>query len=234
MGSCNAADEASASGLSCLALLLRFHGIAVDPAQVAHRFGSAIGVTEMLRCARELKLKSRLIATDWQRLAKLSLPAIAECRDGAFVILGKAMPDRVMVQDPAAGRPQLLGREEFEARWTGRLVLIARRAALGNLARTFDVSWFLQAMHKFRRLFAEVLLASFFLQLFALATPLFFQVVTDKVLTHRGFTTLDVLVVGLIAVSTFEVVLGALRTHVFAHTTNRIDVESQYDIWGTY
>jgi subfamily B ATP-binding cassette protein HlyB/CyaB len=130
-----------------------------------------------------------------------------------------------MVQDPAAGRPQLLGREEFEARWTGRLVLIARRAALGNLARTFDVSWFLQAMHKFRRLFAEVLLASFFLQLFALATPLFFQVVTDKVLTHRGFTTLDVLVVGLIAVSTFEVVLGALRTHVFAHTTNRIDVE---------
>ena len=80
-------------------------------------------------------------------------------------------------------------------------------------------------MHKYRRLLGEVLLASFFLQLFALATPLFFQVVTDKVLTHRGFTTLDVLVVGLIAVSTFEVVLGALRTYVFAHTTNRIDVE---------
>ena len=56
----------------------------------------------------------------------------------------------------------------------------------GDLARRFDVSWFLQAMHKYRRLFGEVLVASFFLQLFALVTPLFFQVVIDKVLAHRG------------------------------------------------
>ena len=96
---------------------------------------------------------------------------------------------------------------------------------MADVARRFDVTWFLQAMHKYRRLLGEVLVASFFLQLFALVTPLFFQVVTDKVLTHRGFTTLDVLVVGLITVSIFETVLGALRTYVFAHTTNRIDVE---------
>ena len=80
-------------------------------------------------------------------------------------------------------------------------------------------------MHKYRRLLGEVLIASFFLQLFGLVTPLFFQVVTDKVLTHRGYTTLDVLVLGLITVSIFETVLGALRTYVFSHTTNRIDVE---------
>jgi ATP-binding cassette, subfamily B, bacterial HlyB/CyaB len=64
-----------------------------------------------------------------------------------------------------------------------------------------------------------------YLQLFALLTPLFFQVVTDKVLTHRGYTTLDVLVFGLITVSIFETVLAGLRTYVFSHTTNRIDVE---------
>jgi len=79
-------------------------------------------------------------------------------------------------------------------------------------------------MYKYRRLLSEVLLASFF-QLFALVTPLFFQVVTDKVLTHRGYTTLDVLVFGLITVSIFETILGGLRTYVFSHTTNRIDVE---------
>src|SRR5207248_4917132 len=54
---------------------------------------------------------------------------------------------------------------------------------------------------------------------------LFFQVVIDKVLAHNGLTTLDVLVVGLVTVSIFEAVLGGLRTYVFAHTTNRIDVE---------
>src|SRR6202045_1339401 len=102
---------------------------------------------------------------------------------------------------------------------------MARRASLVDVARRFDVTWFLQAMHKYRRLLGEVLAASFFLQLFALVTPLFFQVVTDKVLAHRGFTTLDVLAIGLLAVSAFETVLAALRTYIFAHTANRIDVE---------
>jgi subfamily B ATP-binding cassette protein HlyB/CyaB len=88
----------------------------------------------------------------------------------------------------------------------------------------FDFSWFLPAIVKYRRLLGEVLLASFFLQLFALVTPLFFQVVIDKVLVHRGMTTLDVLAIGLLAVSLFEVVLGGLRTYLFSHTTNRIDV----------
>jgi ATP-binding cassette, subfamily B, bacterial HlyB/CyaB len=119
----------------------------------------------------------------------------------------------------------VLSRTEFESQWSGRLLLMTRRANLSDLARRFDVTWFLQAMHKYRRLLAEVVVASFFLQLFALVTPLFFQVVIDKVLVHRGLTTLDVLVIGLVTVGVFESVLSALRTFVFSHTTNRIDVE---------
>src|SRR5580700_7541922 len=102
---------------------------------------------------------------------------------------------------------------------------MTRRAGLGELARRFDITWFLQAMHKYRGLLTEVLVASFFLQLFALVSPLFFQVVIDKVLVHRGLSTLDVIVFGLVVVSLFESVLTALRTYVFSHTTNRIDVE---------
>src|SRR6202162_6399299 len=116
-------------------------------------------------------------------------------------------------------------RDEFETIWDGRIVLMARRASLMDLSRRFDVTWFLGAIHKYRQQLAEVLLASFFLQLFALVSPLFFQVVIDKVLVHRAVSTLDVLVVGLLAISTFETVLGILRTYLFAHTTNRIDVE---------
>jgi subfamily B ATP-binding cassette protein HlyB/CyaB len=155
----------------------------------------------------------------------LTLPAIAERRDGTFTVLARVTDDQALIQSPAFARPQLISRGQFEAEWSGRLVLMARRVSLGDLARRFDVTWFLQAMTKYRRLLGEVLVASFFLQLFGLVTPLFFQVVTDKVLVHRGYTTLDVLVIGLLTVSAFESVLGALRTHVFAHTTNRIDVE---------
>ena len=216
----------SDTGTAALVLLLRFHGMAVDPAQLRHRFGGvAIGVPEMLLCAKDLQLRARAVSADWRRLAKIPLPAIAERRDGSFLILGKMSDDGALVQDPAIGRPQVLPRAEFESQWSGRLVLMTRRASLGDLARRFDVTWFLQAMHKYRRLLVEVLVASFFLQLFALITPLFFQVVIDKVLVHRGLTTLDVLVIGLLTVSAFESLLGGLRTYVFSHTTNRIDVE---------
>jgi ATP-binding cassette, subfamily B, bacterial HlyB/CyaB len=221
-----ASADAPDAGGAALVLLLRFHGVAADPAQIRHRFaGAAIGLSEMVLCARELKLRARAVRSDWRRLAKTPLPAIAERRDGGYLILAKLSPEGVLVQDPAAGRPQVLPREEFEQQWSGRLLLMTRRASLSDLARRFDVTWFLQAMHKYRRLLAEVLVASFFLQLFALVTPLFFQVVIDKVLVHRGLTTLDVLIVGLVTVSLFESVLGALRTYVFSHTTNRIDVE---------
>jgi subfamily B ATP-binding cassette protein HlyB/CyaB len=71
----------------------------------------------------------------------------------------------------------------------------------------------------------EVLVTSLFIQLFALVTPLFFQVVMDKVLVHQGYSTLTVIGVALLAVSIFEALLAGLRTYVFAHTTSRIDVE---------
>ena len=109
--------------------------------------------------------------------------------------------------------------------WSGRLVLLARRAALAGADRRFDLTWFIPPVVKYRRLFGEVLVVSFFLQLFALVTPLFFQVVIDKVLVHRGLTTLDVLVIGLVGIMVFEIVLGGLRTYVLTHTTSRVDVE---------
>jgi subfamily B ATP-binding cassette protein HlyB/CyaB len=130
-----------------------------------------------------------------------------------------------LVQSPLSPQPTMMTRAELEAVWDGRLVLMTRRAGLIDLSRRFDITWFLGAVHKYRRLLGEVLVASFFLQLFALVSPLFFQVVIDKVLVHRSMSTLDVLIVGLIAIGIFETILGILRTYLFAHTTNRIDVE---------
>ena len=70
-----------------------------------------------------------------------------------------------------------------------------------------------------------MLIASLFVQLFGLATPIFFQLVVDKVLVHKGMSTLVVLVVGMVTLGLFETVLQFLRTYTLSHTTNRIDVE---------
>jgi subfamily B ATP-binding cassette protein HlyB/CyaB len=215
----------AAPGLDALIILLHLHGIAVDREQIRHRLGTdKIGTPEILRCARELDLKARACRSTWSRLARTPLPAIATGHSG-FMVLAKASEDKVLVQLPQASRPQLLTCAEFLEIWDGGLILMARRAGLSSLTRRFGISWFLAAIHKYRRLLAEVLVASFFLQMFALVSPLFFQVVIDKVLVHRASSTLDVLVIGLLAIAIFETVLGVLRTYLFAHTTNRIDVE---------
>src|SRR5439155_5992286 len=116
-------------GLAALVALLRFHGLGADPRQIHHSFGAkAIGVSEMLRCAKQLGLKARAVTTRWERLARTPLPAIAPLRGGGFLILGKVADDKALVQSPVSPRPSMMSRDEFEAVWDGRLVLMARRA----------------------------------------------------------------------------------------------------------
>jgi len=214
------------TGVFVLVMLLRLHGVAAEEKQLCHRLGTrSVGIPEMLRCAKDFGLKARTINTTWVRLARTPLPAVAALNDGGFLLLGKVEGDEVLVLRPSEPRPRKLTRAEFETIWDGRLVLMARRASLSDLSRRFDITWFLGAIQKYRHLLGEVLIASFFLQVFALVSPLFFQVVIDKVLVHRGLSTLEVLVIGLAVIAVFEATLGALRTHLFSHTTNRIDVE---------
>jgi subfamily B ATP-binding cassette protein HlyB/CyaB len=220
------AAPAPDEGLIALAVMLGINGMAVDLEQLRHRFaGAVIGVSEILRLAKELGFKARLHNSRWERLERTPLPAIALRRDGGFLVLGKIGDGKILVQNPRDERPQTMSRDALESVWNGRLILLARRGALVDLARRVDIGWFLGAINKYRRLLTEVLVASFFLQLFALISPLFFQVVIDKVLVHQSMSTLDVLVIGLVGVSVFEAILGGLRTYLFAHTTNRIDVE---------
>ncbi|OJZ17441.1 MAG: peptidase C39 [Thiobacillus sp. 65-29] len=216
------------SGLACLVMLARFHQLAADPEQLAHQFrvsSAPFGETEILLAAKHLGLQARPVKTSLDRLDRTPLPAMAVDSNGGYFILARCDADKVLIHDPHAERPQVVSREEFSARWTGGLVLFTSRASLiGEMAK-FDFSWFIPAVVKYRKLLGEVLLVSFVLNLFALVTPLFFQVVMDKVLVHRGLTTLDVIAVGLLVVSIFEVILSGLRSYVFAHTTSRIDVE---------
>ncbi|MDF2445816.1 MAG: Type secretion system transporter, HlyB family [Moraxellaceae bacterium] len=216
------------TGLICLVMLARFHQVAVEPSQLAHEFGqagTAFGIQEMLLAAKKLGLKARPLQSGADRLEKTPLPAIAASLDGGFFIIAKAEGGKVLIQDPREQAPRILSQEELLARWSGQLVLVASRASvLGDMAQ-FDFTWFIPAIVKYRHLLRDVLVVSFFIQLLALISPLFFQVTIDKVLGHRSYSTLDVLCFGLLVVSLFEVLLGGLRTYVFSHTTNRIDVE---------
>jgi subfamily B ATP-binding cassette protein HlyB/CyaB len=171
-----------------------------------------------------LGLKAGVVRTKWDKLCSTPFPAIAKLRDHRYVVLAKMDGDKALIQDPVEGRPIVVSREQFESNWAGELLLFAKRAHLRLQDLKFDFTWFIPAIVKYRKFLGEVLVASFVLQLFALLTPLFTQVVIDKVLVHKGFTTLHVLAVGMVTLALFDAALGGLRTYLFAHTTNRIDV----------
>jgi len=89
----------------------------------------------------------------------------------------------------------------------------------------FGFRWFYNEILHYRNVMAEVLTGSFVVQLFGLVTPLFTQVILDKVIVHRSMTTLDVLAVAFIAVALFEFLLNTTRNYIFIHTANKIDAK---------
>ena len=221
--------------LEAVCLIARLHSLAAEPAQLAHELGwpasHAPDLDDVLLAARHLGLKAKRSRSSMQRLGLVPLPALAVMKDGEVVVLAQCDGQRVLFMAPAgatdgnAARPTIEPVDLFARQWTGELVLITSRASLAGELANFDFSWFIPSLVKHRRLLGEVLTVSLFLQLFALVSPLFFQVVMDKVLVHRGLTTLDVVVIGLVVIVLFESVLTVLRTYVFTHTTSRIDVE---------
>jgi len=217
------------TGLACFAIMASFFERPISIEQIKHKFdrqNSNFTEYELLQLAKEFSFKAKFIKTSWERLDKTNLPAIAQTYDGKYLIVGKVVEDQILVQDPLNGnQPQVLSQEKFICKWNGRLLMMTSREFINGKNRKFDISWFIPAVVKYRRLFGEVLMASFFLQLFALVSPLLFQVVIDKVLVNRGLSSLDVLMTALICIGIFETLLGGLRTYTFSHTTTRIDVE---------
>lgn len=227
------------SAARSLVLVAQYHQIAADDAQLLHEFGvpgKGLQDTELLKAAQAIGLKSRKIKTAFSRLTNSSLPAIAKSINGDYFVIARRSqaaedstdtqhPPKVLVFFPQDASPKELTLPELEALWAGDLFLISKNTSVFDSIKEFDISWFIPSLVKYRKLFGDVLLASFFLQLFALITPLFFQVVMDKVLVHKGLSTLDVLAFGFFVVIIFETLLGGIRNYVFSHTTNRVDVE---------
>jgi ATP-binding cassette, subfamily B, bacterial HlyB/CyaB len=220
------------TALKALSLIARLHHVPCDAALMVHQLGRSASdgfdADDLLLAAKHLGLQAKLSQTHTDRIPFVPLPALALMRDGSVVLLARCDGDRVLLQrfeDGAERRPLIEPLSRFAQLWSGQLVLVTSRSSLAGELAKFDFSWFIPSLVKHRKLLGEVLLVSVFLQLFALVSPLFFQVVMDKVLVHQGTSTLNVLIVGLVVVVLFESVLTVLRTYVFSHTTSRIDVE---------
>lgn len=215
------------SGLVCLIMLAQLHEIAVDAKQIEHEYRQEQDLTdiELCRIAKNIGLKSRISKIKTARLEHFPLPIIAKDLAGKFFIIAQVAQTEALIYHPLIGKNQQVSLELLEQNWDGDVIQVVSRASLQAASAKFDFTWFIPAIIKHRKLLGEVLLISFIIQILALITPLFFQVVMDKVLVHRALTTLQVIAIGLLTVTFFQVILGGVRTYIFSHTTLRIDVE---------
>jgi ATP-binding cassette, subfamily B, bacterial HlyB/CyaB len=219
------------SGLAALALIAGHYRIAADPPQLAHQLalaGRCAGAEDIVRAANILKLKSRIVkAVAPNRLGAIPYPAILAMKAGDYaVLIAGSAKDLVRLIDPIKRTALEMPLAEAQQLSAGAVILVTRRfGGAGTDPQTFGFRWFLPSIVRYRKPLAQVMVASLFVQLFALATPIFFQLTVDKVLVHRAYSTLVVLVVGLAALGLFESVLQFLRSYTLNHTTNRMDVE---------
>ena len=219
------------SGLQALCAVAGYYRITSDPVKIARDLavsGRPFGFDDLVRAAKILGLKARVLRhVGAARFTRLPTPTLVKLKDGGFLVFGGLMANGLYrLFDPVTRGDKGVPLEELVELVEPIAILVARQVfGTGVNPRTFGFQWFLPSIMRYRKPLGQVLLGSLFIQIFALVTPLFFQIVIDKVLTHKGYSTLFVLVIGLVLIGLFDVILQYLRTYALSHTTNRIDVE---------
>lgn len=216
------------TGVASLVMVARLYEISLSVEQLLHEFSTSIqsdSPSVILKAAKKTGFKVKSVHISTVKLGTTPLPAIASDKNGDYFIIASIDKNKILLHSPLLERANVLSIAEFERFWSGHVILIRPVDSAPTNASRFDFTWFIPVIVKYRKLLCEVLLGSFILQLFALVTPLFFQVVMDKVLVHNGLTTLDVIATGLFFALLFESLLSGLRSYVLIHTTSRIDVE---------
>jgi len=219
------------TGLVALAVIAGHYRVAADPFQLRHDLGlgeRSASEGDIVLGARGIGLKARAVTPlSQKRLLGMPLPAMVRSKEGRYAILaaGKVKGQYRLI-DPV---PRVPREEDAQGvlDWSdGTALLVTRRlGGAGTDPKTFGFTWFLPSIWRYRQPLLDVLVASCVVQVFGLITPLFFQLVIDKVLVHNSTSTLVVVVAAMVVLGLFEGVLQYLRTYTLAHTTNRIDVE---------
>jgi subfamily B ATP-binding cassette protein HlyB/CyaB len=221
------------TALACLSRIGRRHGADLAPDRLAHAYAlgrEPVGADLVVRMAEENGLSARSATLDFDALLGLgdALPVLLRLSNGNWVVVENAGPAaEVEVFDPLAveGERLTLSRDALERVWDGETVFVARGTA-GERERDFGIGWFLPEIARQKKLFGEVALAAVFLFALGLATPIFFQLVIDKVLVHESGSTLTVLAIGMIFALLFDAAFGFLRRYLLLFATNRIDIRT--------
>jgi ATP-binding cassette subfamily B protein len=220
--------------VQCLTAIAQHHGLQINPERIiddyamkAEEPGSAL----LMRIAQDIGLKAKVATLSWAGLLAQGgvFPLMARLTNGNGVIVVGVRTEgegKVAVLDPLADRAAVvvLDRTQFCERWGGDVVFMKRQHALSDPNQPFSLRWFIPEILKQKAAFRDIAVAAIAMHFLALASPIFFQLVIDKVLIHQSASTLWVLAVGIVIAMVFDSMFGFLRQILTLSATNKIDM----------
>jgi len=217
------------SALTALEIAGKLNRIPIDSRSIVKEYAlseNEPSIEELTRIAKHQGFRSSIKKLSIEKIVKnYPLPAIVLKKDGSYMSIIQVNEEKqeLLVFDTSSKEPYVMNYIDCENISSGKTIVL-RHKMLSQQVK-FGFGWFYAQMLNYKKIIGEVLLASLILQLFGLVTPLFTQVILDKVLVHRSMTTLDVLAIAFVAVALFDFIINLVRNYIFVHTTSKIDAK---------
>lgn len=229
--------------LLCLTGLLNRHGRELEPARLARDYGldgRELDDSFVARIAGDHGFEAAVIRASWRKLCRLgeALPVLARLKNGHTVALLGIVREKdglkAHVHDPLAeGSPRLaVPRKAFLRAYAGKITLLRPLPEEPAAAKTFGIRWFVPEILRQSSIMRDVAIAAIVLQVLSLASPIFFQLVVDKVLVHESPTTLNVLLIGVGIAILLDALFRYLRQYLLLFATNRVDIRLARKTFG--
>ena len=223
------------STIQCIAAIAQHHRLQINPERLIEDYALVAeepSPATVLRIASDIGLKAKFDKLSWDGLQAQGgvFPLIARMNDGNCVIVMAASAKdggQVAILNPLADNATgvlVLERDKFCSLWGGDVFLVKRLYALPEQNQPFGFRWFIPEILKQKAALRDIAIAAIAMHFLALASPIFFQLVIDKVLVHQSAATLWVLAVGIVAALIFEALFGYLRQLLTLSATNKIDM----------
>lgn len=228
------------TALHCIATVGKHNNVDIDVRRLLHEYAVEDDeITQRLffKIISDYGMKAKKTTLSWKVLPSLgeAFPVIAEKKDGKFVILCGLRKfedqEQIAIIDPTVEKKPaenfiFWNKEDYEKNSTGKAFFIKRIYSMLDENQPFGLKWFIPEFLKLKGLFWQIAIAVFIITLIALITPLFFQIVVDKVLAHESYTTLNVLGIGIIIALGFNALIEYLRDYLLLFATNKIDIRT--------
>jgi subfamily B ATP-binding cassette protein HlyB/CyaB len=225
----------STSGLSCLVIVARQHGLHLTAEQLIHDnllSGCDVSFPDLIKCAEKVGLSARSADLDWHGLTQLkkALPAVVRLKNGTNMVLTRVEADEknawVALQDPDAndGAPLVIDRLRFESVSTGEVLLVKRNYDVADETQPFSLGLIRALLFRERWVARDVLTCAIILGFLGLAPIMFWRLLSEKVMTNHAHNTYAVLCAAMLLLTLFEAGFYYIRQMLIHFMTTKVDV----------